>query len=350
MDPPFSENPNPPRRIYEKLSHFHHYDLMRSVNRAGWCCSRHLETHQTHQAHRTLGRRRLHRSGHPRGAGELEEALGQKIVVVNQPGASGSIGTKNTLDAPKNGYTWTSGAAKDLGTYQILGMIDTNIRDWHLFLNISLPQVVAVHADSDYKSFDDLLKAFKENPGKVKVSSAGINSAGHSGIETIKKYTGIDYKHITYDGGNPAVIAVVSGEADVVTQLSSEETDMLKAGKLRALAVLDDNPLDIMGYGSVPPITKWIPEFKGAPIYFGVFIPKGVPDDMVQTLGKAWDEVILKSERLKEYAAGRGAVFAPSWGEEAQKRAFPKIQEDAWLKWDSGQARIQPDKVGIPKP
>ena len=62
-------------------------------------------------------------------AGELEEALGQKIVVVNQPGASGSIGTKNTWDAPKNGYTWTSGAAKDLGTYQILGMIDTNIRD-----------------------------------------------------------------------------------------------------------------------------------------------------------------------------------------------------------------------------
>jgi hypothetical protein len=58
-------------------------------------------------------------------AGELESALGQKIVVVNQPGASGSIGTKNTLDAPRDGYTWTSGAAKDLGTYQVLGMIDT---------------------------------------------------------------------------------------------------------------------------------------------------------------------------------------------------------------------------------
>jgi len=283
-------------------------------------------------------------------AGELEGFLGQKVVVVNQPGASGSIGTQNTLDAPRDGYTWTSGAAKDLGTYQILGMIDSNIRDWHLFLNISLPQVVAVQADSPYQSFDDLLKAFKANPGKIKVSSAGINSAGHSGIETIKKYTGIDYKHITYDGGNPAVIAVVSGEADVVTQLSSEETDMLKAGKLRALAVLDDNPLDIKGYGTVPPITQWVPEFKGAPIYFGIFIPKGVPDNVIQTLGQAWDEVMMKSDRLKEYAADRGAVFAPSWGDDAQKRAFPKIQEDAWLKWDSGQAKIQPDKVGIPKP
>jgi accessory colonization factor AcfC len=71
---------------------------------------------------------------------------------------------------------------------------------------------------------------------------------------------------------------------------------------------------------------------------------------MIQTLGKAWDDVIMKSERLKEYAAGRGAVFAPSWGDEAQKRAFPKIQEDAWLKWDSGLAKTRPDKVGIPKP
>jgi len=283
-------------------------------------------------------------------AGELEEVLGQKIVVVNQPGASGSIGTKNTLDAPRDGYTWTSGAAKDLGTYQVLGMIDTGIRDWHLFLNISLPQVVAVQSDAAYKTFSDLLDAFKKKPGKITVSSAGINSAGHSGIETIKKYTGISYKHITYDGGNPAVIAVVAGEAEVVTQLSSEETDMLKARKLRALAVLDDNPLNIEGYGTVPPITQWIPEFKGAPIYFGVFIPKGVPDDVIQTLGNAWDNVILKSDRLKEYAAGRGAVFAPSWGDEAQKRAFPKIQEDAWLKWDSGQAKVKPDTVGIPKP
>ena len=283
-------------------------------------------------------------------AGELEKPLGQTIVVVNQPGASGSIGTKNTLNAPRDGYTWTSGAAKDLGTYQVLGMIDSSIRDWHLFLNISLPQVVAVQASSPYKDFGDLLKAFKKNPGKITVSSAGINSAGHSGIETIRKYTGISYKHITYDGGNPAVIAVVAGEAEVVTQLSSEETDMLKAGKLRALAVLDSNPLTIQGYGTVPPVTKWIPEFQGAPIYFGIFIPKGVPNDMVQTLGKLWDNVIMKSEKLKKYAAGRGAVFAPSWGEEAQKRAFPKIQEDAWLKWDSGKAKVRPDKVGIPKP
>ncbi|MGI8423220.1 MAG: tripartite tricarboxylate transporter substrate binding protein, partial [Chloroflexota bacterium] len=52
-------------------------------------------------------------------AAELEPGLGQKIVVVNQPGGAGSIGTKAVLDAPKDGYTWTAGAAKQLGTYPL---------------------------------------------------------------------------------------------------------------------------------------------------------------------------------------------------------------------------------------
>ena len=56
-------------------------------------------------------------------AAELEKALGQTIVIVNQPGASGSIGTKSALDAPKDGYTWTAGAAQDLGTYETLGSL-----------------------------------------------------------------------------------------------------------------------------------------------------------------------------------------------------------------------------------
>ena len=57
-------------------------------------------------------------------AAELEKALGQTIVIVNQPGASGAIGTKSALDAAKDGYTWTAGAAQDLGTYQTLGSVD----------------------------------------------------------------------------------------------------------------------------------------------------------------------------------------------------------------------------------
>src|SRR6188508_848969 len=68
-------------------------------------------------------------------AAEIEKALGQKVVVVNQGGASGSIGTRNAMQAPADGYTWTAGAAKDLGTYVISGLLDTKIADWRLYLN-----------------------------------------------------------------------------------------------------------------------------------------------------------------------------------------------------------------------
>jgi tripartite-type tricarboxylate transporter receptor subunit TctC len=83
-------------------------------------------------------------------AGDLEAELGQKIIVLNQPGASGSIGTKNALEAPKDGYTWTSGAPKDLGSYKIMGMLDTTVQDWNLYLHLAVPSIISVPASSPY--------------------------------------------------------------------------------------------------------------------------------------------------------------------------------------------------------
>src|SRR5262250_2251125 len=68
-------------------------------------------------------------------AAQLEPLLGQTIVIVNQAGASGALGTRAALDAPKDGYTWTAGAAQDLGVYETLGLLKTRITDWHLFTN-----------------------------------------------------------------------------------------------------------------------------------------------------------------------------------------------------------------------
>ena len=90
-------------------------------------------------------------------AAELEPVLGQKIVIINQPGASGSIGTKSALDAPKDGYTWTAGAAQDLGAYETLGLLATRITDWNLFLNVANVQVISVNANSPYKTVKELL-------------------------------------------------------------------------------------------------------------------------------------------------------------------------------------------------
>ena len=283
-------------------------------------------------------------------AAELEKVLGQTIVVINQPGASGSIGTKSALDAPKDGYTWTAGAAQDLGAYETLGSLKTRINDWHLFLNVANIQVIGVNPKTPYNNPKELLDAMKAKPGQISVATAGVTSAGHNAMEAIAKVTGVKYKHVTYDGGNPAVVATVSGEADVTTQLAVEQADMIRGKRLRPLATVSDKALELEGYGTIPPLAATLPGFTAPANYFGIFLPKGVPDEVVKTLEKAWAETIVKSEALKKYANSRGALFAPLSGDAAQTAVFPAVQANAWLLFDGGKAKVSPDTVGIAKP
>jgi tripartite-type tricarboxylate transporter receptor subunit TctC len=283
-------------------------------------------------------------------AAEIEKVLGQKIVIVNQPGASGSIGSKNAWDAPRDGYTWTAGAAQDLGAYQSLGMLDVPIKDWHLFLNVANIQVVGVGAATPYQNVQQLLDAMKAKPGEVKVATAGVTSAGHNAMEAISRATGVKYRHVTYDGGNPAVVATVSGETDLTTQLAVEQAEMIRGKRIRPLATVSDQPLELEGFGTIEPITKALPGFKMPANYFGIFLPKGVPDEVVKTLEKIWAENIAKSEALKKYAANRGALFAPSAGAAAQTAVFPAVQANVWLLHAGGKTKVAPDTLGIAKP
>jgi tripartite-type tricarboxylate transporter receptor subunit TctC len=283
-------------------------------------------------------------------AAELEKALGQKVVIVNQPGAAGSIGTRSALEAPKDGYTWAAGAAQDLGVYRALGMLDTNIGDWHLFLNVANVPVVGVNAAAPYKTMKDLLDAMNAKPGQIAVATAGVTSGGHNAMEAIAKATGVKYRHVTYDGGNPAVVATVAGETPVTTQLAVEQADMIRGKRIRPLAAVSDKPLELEGYGTIEPITKWVPGIKVPTNYFGIFVPKGVPPEVVATLDKLWAENVSRNDALRKYAESRGALFAPVAGEAAQKAAFPAIQANAWLMHDGGKTKVSPDTVGIPRP
>ena len=263
-------------------------------------------------------------------AAELEKALGQTIVIVNQPGASGAIGTKSALDAPKDGYTWTAGAAQDLGAYQSLGSVNTSIKDWHLFLNVANIQVIGVNPSRPWQNAKELLDDMKAQPGQISVATAGVTSAAHNAMDEIVKATGVKYKEVSYDGGNPAVVATVAGEADLTTQLAVEQADMIRGKRLRPLAMVSDKPLELEGYGTIPPLSDTVPGFNAPANYFGIFIPKGVPDDVVKTVERIWATNIAKSEALKKYATSRGALFNPLYGEEAQKAVFPAVQANAW--------------------
>jgi tripartite-type tricarboxylate transporter receptor subunit TctC len=283
-------------------------------------------------------------------AAEIEKALGQKVVIVNQPGASGSIGTQSVLNAPKDGYTWASGAAQDLGVYRTLGMIDTNLTDWHLFLSVANVPVVGVNANAPYQNVAQLIDAMKAKPGQISVATAGVTSGGHKAMESISRATGVKYRHVTYEGGAPAVVATVAGETEVTTQLAVEQADMIRAKRIRPLATVSEQAIDIEGYGRIEPITQALPGFRAPANYFGIFIPKGVPPEVVQTVTRIWDEQISKSDALKKYASNRGAFFGPASGEAAVKAAMPAVRENAWIMFESGKAKVSPDTVGIPKP
>jgi putative tricarboxylic transport membrane protein len=283
-------------------------------------------------------------------AAELENALGQKIVVVNQPGASGSIGTRNAMQAPADGYTWTAGAAKDLGTYIVSGLLDTRVDDWRLYLNVANVSVLGANPNTPYKSAQDVVNAMKAKPGQVSVATAGVNSSGHYGIEALTRALGLTYKHVSYDGGNPAVIATVAGETEITTQLAVEQAQMIRGKRLKPLAVLSDKPLELEGYGTIPPVTASVSGFKPDTNYFGIFVPKGVPEPVLKTLDMLWENVVMKSEALPKYAVANGALYAPSYGDAALKAAMPAIQNTAWLLQEAGKAKVSPDTVGIAKP
>jgi len=283
-------------------------------------------------------------------AGELETALGQKVVVVNRPGASGTIGKTNVWNAPHDGFTWGAGSPKQLGEYKLLGLMDTSLDDWIYYLDVTAVSVVGVNPDSPYQTMDDLLAALRANPGDVPIATAGATSAGHLTAEAIAQAADIEYRHVTYDGGNPAVIATVAGETEVTTQLAQEQVEMIRAGRIRPLAVLSEEPLEVPDYGTIPPITDWLPDITFAKTEFGIFAPKDIPDEVRQTMDMIWENLIAHSEALQQYAEQRAVLFTPVYGDEALERIRRSAQVEAWMLHEAGRTVMSPEELGIPRP
>jgi tripartite-type tricarboxylate transporter receptor subunit TctC len=280
-------------------------------------------------------------------AAELEAALGQRFVVVNQPGASGSIGTRNALEAAKDGYTWTAGAAVDVGCYKVLGLLDTDLKDWNLFFAVANVNVITANPQAGFRDFGAALEALKTRGQSVAVSTAGVSSAGHNFMEAIRAASGVQYRHATYDGGNPAMIANVSGETPLGAMLLVEAAEMIRARRLVPLAVQAEQPVTLQGVGEIPSIRRWLPEIPAPLNYFGIWAPKGVPQPVVETMDQVWREKIANSQRLKDYAAQRAAIFAPLHGQQAHDEAWKMIRQTAWLYFDGGKAKVSPDSLGI---
>lgn len=283
-------------------------------------------------------------------AAELTEAIGQNFVILNQPGASGSTGTRAVWDAPHDGMTIASGASADLGAYPVFGTLDATLEDWRLYLHVANPGLISVRTDSEWQDFGDLLEALKTSEEAITVSSGGLSSATAISMQALEAVADINYRQIVYEGGNPAVISTVAGETQFTAATATEQVDMIRAGRLRPLAVIANQPLELEGFGTVPAVTDWLPDVASAPNYFGIFIPADAPQEVLDTMDKVWSEQIVTSEVLRQFAAERGALFNPTFGDEAATEALPYLSINAWQQFESGAAPNDPGDFGIPKP
>jgi hypothetical protein len=84
--------------------------------------------------------------------------------------------------------------------------------------------------------------------------------------------------------------------------------------------------------------------------YFGIWVPKGTPEPVVQTMEMIWKKKIANSAALKRYAASRAALFTPISGAEAEREAMKMVTQTVWLYYDAGKAKISPEAIGIPRP
>ncbi|WP_274631052.1 Bug family tripartite tricarboxylate transporter substrate binding protein [Arvimicrobium flavum] len=283
-------------------------------------------------------------------AGELSKAFGQNFVILNQPGASGSVGTRSAWEAPHDGLTLAAGAAADLGAYPVLGMLDAKLSDWRLYLHVANPGLISVPVNSEWKDFGQLLEALKTSGDPITVSSGGLSSTTAITMQALEKVEKINYRAIVYEGNNPAVISTVSGETQFTATTATDQVDMIRAGRLRPLAVIADQPLELEGFGTVPAITDWLPSIKTAHNYFGVYVPADAPKEVLDAMDKVWAEKIKDNEVLKKHAAERGALFNATYGDEAVAISAPYLSINAWQQFESGAAPNDPSQFGIPKP
>lgn len=287
----------------------------------------------------------------------LAEPMGKflktNITVVNTPGAGGSVGTLAVWNAKKDGYSILANGLLAFSSQPFMGTIKTDVKDWDFYLGTFTPNIIAVSKNSPYKTLPDLLKAMKDKPGQITVGSAGPGSGGHIGIEVLKSATGITYKHVPYGGGAPAIVATLSGEVDMNTQLLVEMQDMIKKGDIVALAAFTTEDIQIPGGPTIPSITKFVPALAAKlPMgeTTGLAVPKGLPDNVLKQIDAAFADAV-KQPSFKKFCDDRGfKILGVNRGEESTKYMKKLFSVIGWTLQDAGVAKVSPETLKVPKP
>ena len=280
----------------------------------------------------------------------VEAALGKPIVVLNKSGGAGAISTAFVNAAPADGYTFLYGAENP----QLHGVMGVSNIDYGDMYPINIlgrgVAVITVPADSKYQTLSDLLADIQANPGKVKMGSTGPGGLPSTIGALVSNATDFEVTAIPFGGEGPGLTAMLGGEVDFMPTGISAAAEQVKAGKMRALAVVNPEPVNTLP--NVPAITDTLPEMaKFLPWgpFYGVFVRADVPDNVKETLTKAFAAAATDSTFL-ELMANRGNVVMNMGGQEAVDFLEKWQQVTVWALQDTGAAKVNPKELGIPRP
>jgi tripartite-type tricarboxylate transporter receptor subunit TctC len=172
----------------------------------------------------------------------MTEGLGQPVAVENRPGAGGNIGVEMVGRSPADGYSLIIVASGFVVNPSMYARVNYDpVRDFAPISYLAnVPSLLVVHPSVPVNSVKELVAMSKANPGKVNYASAGYGSHQHLVGELFRLATGADVTHVPFNGGNPAMLAVLGGQVQSgITALPTALTN-LASGKLRALAVTSD--------------------------------------------------------------------------------------------------------------
>ena len=171
---------------------------------------------------------------------KLQEKLGGTFIVDNKAGAGGTVGAAQARRAAPDGYTIfvSSLGPFVIGPHLIKNVGYDPLKDFdYITVAVQAPNVLAVPTRSPHKTFADLLKFMKANPGKMSFASAGNGTSDHLTAALFWQETGTEAVHVPYKGGAPAMQDLIAGTVDATFMNINTGLPHFKAGKLRALAV-----------------------------------------------------------------------------------------------------------------
>jgi len=230
---------------------------------------------------------------------ELKKILGTQLIVINKPGASMTLGTDAVVRSKKDGYTIAY-----TGASSIVYTLATNpeivpydpFKDLEpLGLACFLPYVIAVQESSPWKTFSELIDYAKKNPGKLRVSTAGIGNTTHFALEMIQSLTGAEFTHVPYSGGGDFLVgALLGGHVEVIIHIASIVIPHVEAGKFRMLLVTPKMP----EFPNVPTITELGYKQDLVTSWLAFYAPAGMPKEVKRVLVPAIENAV-KSPELK---------------------------------------------------